>query len=90
LTFSANPAIFVMMKADALKLELMQWLANLDDKGLLQSVYSIKKMSEKKDWYDELSDENKELIKQGEREIKEGKTVSSEEFWKQYGREVKR
>lgn len=78
------------MKADALKLELLQWLANLEDKSLLKSVYSIKKMSEKKDWYDELSEEDKELIRQGEKEIKEGKTVSSEEFWKKYGREVKR
>lgn len=38
------------------------------------------------DWYDELSDYQKKLIKEGEKDFKLGRVVSHEDFLKSHGR----
>lgn len=77
------------MSTDAMRLELIQWLSQLEDKGLLASLLRFKQANEATDWYDALTDEQKAAIAEGEADIKAGRVKSSEEVWKKYGRTAK-
>ena len=75
-----------MMKTDAAKLELITWLSQLEDKGVLSSLLFLKKSSEAGDWADSLSPEQKNRVEEGLEDIKAGRTVTSEKVWAKYGR----
>lgn len=45
------------MKTEHLKLELIQWLASLEDKQVLQTLFRFKNIQEKTDWRDTLTEE---------------------------------
>jgi len=77
------------MKADALKLELIQWLSALDDKEILQSLFFFKNIQQKTDWWDELTKEQLAEVNKGIEDIKQGRTISSKDIWKKYGRIAK-
>jgi len=77
------------MSADTMKLELIQWLSQMDDKGLLASLLHFKKANEAGDWYDTLTSEQKAAIAEGEADIKAGRVKSFAEVWKKYGRSPK-
>ena len=70
------------MDIQATKIELAQLLLNTDDVSVLNKIKSIFK-TEKKDWFDDLNDFQKEQIEIGEREIANGEVVSWEEVKKQ-------
>ncbi|MBZ0207296.1 MAG: hypothetical protein K8H89_13290 [Flavobacteriales bacterium] len=72
-----------------MKLELIQWLSQLEDKGLLTSLFQIKKINESADWYDELTEDQRAAIAEGEADLKAGRVISSEELWKEYVRAAK-
>lgn len=78
------------MKAESLKLELIQWLAAVKDKSTLESLLFFKKLQQSNDWWDELSTEQREQIDAGLAELKKGKTVSADKVWAKYGRKAKR
>ncbi|MBK6627305.1 MAG: hypothetical protein IPJ87_12215 [Flavobacteriales bacterium] len=77
------------MSTDAMKLELIEWLTRLNDPGVLASLLNWKKASEVKDWYTSLSPEQKASIDRGLADAAAGRTVTSEEVWKRYGRSAK-
>jgi len=77
------------MSSDAMRLELIQWLSQLEDKGLLHALFQIKKSNESADWYDELTEEQRAAIAEGEADLKAGRVTSSEGLWKKYGRTTK-
>lgn len=60
------------MSADTMKLELIQWLSQLEDKGLLASLLHFKKANEAGDWYDTLPVEQKVAIAEGEADTEAG------------------
>lgn len=62
------------------KLELIKKLAETNDFAVIESIKKIFQ-KEKKDWWDELSDEQKADIEQGERDIENGDFVTFEEFF---------
>ena len=70
------------MDIQATKIELAQLLLNTDDVSVLNKIKSIFK-NEKKDWFDDLNDFQKEQIEIGEKEIDNGEVVSWEEVKKQ-------
>ena len=70
------------MDIQATKIELAQLLLNTDDVSVLNKIKSIFK-TEKKDWFDDLTDFQKEQIEIGEKEIDNGEVVSWEEVKKQ-------
>jgi len=77
------------MKENALKLELIQWLAGLEDKNVLQTLFHYKHISEKSDWWDDLTLEQRKKVEKGLADIKAGRVVSSKEVWSKYGRKSK-
>ncbi|MBK7970258.1 MAG: hypothetical protein IPK08_15675 [Bacteroidetes bacterium] len=77
------------MKSEQLKLELIQWLASIEDKQILQSLFRFKNIQENTDWWDTLSDDQLKEIKKGIDDVKKGKTISSKSLWQKYGRTIK-
>lgn len=78
-----------IISTDAMKLELIEWLARLKDPGVLGSLLQWKKANETADWYTDLTVAQKASIDRGLSQAASGKTVPSTEVWEQYGRQPK-
>ena len=63
------------------KLELIKMLAETNDSDIISSIKKIF-ATEKKDFWDELSEEQKFEIEESEREYERGEYVNFEEFIK--------
>ena len=65
------------------KREVMDILENTDD---LSIILAVKKLltKKKKDWWDDLTDGQKEEIKEGERQIERGEFVLYENMMKKH------
>ena len=62
------------------KLELIKVIAETEDVSLIKSFKKLLK-KEKRDWWEDLTDEQKADIEQGERDFENGDFVTSEEFF---------
>lgn len=65
------------------KLEVMNMLKEINDPEIIKSVKKILTKS-KKDWWDDLTEEQKEEIRLGERQIENGEFSDFESFMKKY------
>ncbi|MBS7252963.1 hypothetical protein [Flavobacterium branchiicola] len=65
------------------KLELIKLLADTENPTILKSIRKIFK-KEQKDWWDDLTDVQKEEIEEGERQIERGEFVLYEDMMKKY------
>jgi predicted transcriptional regulator len=65
------------------KIELMKKLLETNDETIIKSIKNIFS-AKKKDWWDELSKEQKEEIEIGEKQIAKGEFVDFEEFIDKY------
>ena len=65
------------------KLELIKMLADTDNPAIIKSVRKILK-KEKTDWWDDLTDAQKEDIEEGERQIERGEFVLYEDMMKKH------
>jgi hypothetical protein len=62
------------------KLELIKMLAETENPSIIKEIKKIFQR-EKRDWWDELSDEQKLILNQADKEIDNGDFVTSEEFF---------
>jgi hypothetical protein len=69
------------MSANADKQELIDWISGLSDPTMLEVIKSIKDSYSESDWWDEISEAEKEGIRRGAEDIKAGRIYSSVEFW---------
>jgi len=67
------------------KMELIQWLTTVEDSSLIQKILELRK-SETKDWWNEISDSEKESIELGISDANSGKLNSNAEAKKIYGK----
>lgn len=75
------------MDIQAEKLKLIEWLLSLKDHSIIEKLNFFKEnISEKNDWWETLSDFEKQSIDQGIKDIEEGKTLPHSEVMKKYGR----
>jgi hypothetical protein len=72
------------MNIHAEKIEIMKMILDTDNPGILESVKNIFKNSTTIDFWDTLSQEQKDDILQGIKDIENGKIVDYEDFIKQY------
>ncbi len=74
------------MGHNAIKLELIEWLAKLDDDETIEYLKVVKdsKLSNH-DWWDDLTSNQKQGIERGLRDIDQGKTIPHQEVKKKYG-----
>lgn len=54
------------------KLELIQWLSTIEDSAIIEKIMDLKK-KESKDWWNSISENEKESIEQGLKEADSGK-----------------
>ena len=62
------------------KLELIQWLLQLRDENLIAKVQNLR--SEERDWWDEISEEERQAIEEGIAQANRGELVPHEEVRK--------
>lgn len=65
------------------KINLIKLIENTDDLSVIKNIKNFFK-TEKKDWWDELSEEQKFEIEESDREIDRGEYVLYEDFMKKY------
>ena len=68
------------MNLQAEKIELIKLLLNTDNPKIIQSIKDVFKRTKPTDFWNKLSFEQQEEIKQGSKEILEGKTTDYETF----------
>jgi hypothetical protein len=75
------------MKADlnlqTKKLELIQWLSTIEDLSVLNKIIDLKKQ-ENKDWWEAISEDEKQSIDKGLQDADLGKLVSHSKAKKLY------
>jgi hypothetical protein len=74
------------MKSDATKLELIEWLAKVDDDGILAALMLFKKANQTSDWADNLTREQHLKVEEGREDLKKGRVVKNSKVWEKYGR----
>jgi predicted transcriptional regulator len=65
------------------KSELMKKLAETNDISIIEAIKNVF-VSQKKDFWDELTQEQKEEIEEGDRQIERGEFVLYEDLMKKY------
>lgn len=90
LNFESYPKkhIFENMSTESIKIEIINWLTQLDDNGVLTSLLQIKKANEQNDWANNLSKDQLESLQRGLLDLENKNLISSSDFWKSYGRKV--
>jgi hypothetical protein len=73
------------MNLQAEKLKLIEWLAGLTDQTLIERIKLLKEtQSTKVDWWEELSQTERDAIDQGLEDAERGKVTNHEEVRKRY------
>lgn len=74
------------MGLEATKLELIEWLTKLEDQDTINYLKVVKDTSsEESDWWDTLSEDQKQGVEAGLKDIEEGKVMDHEDVKKKYG-----
>ncbi len=72
------------MQSDSIRDELIEWISNLKDQGLLGSLLGIKRATQQADRADDLSPDEKRSIERGLEDLKQGRRTSSEDLWSRH------
>ena len=67
------------------KLELIQWLSTIEDLSVLNKIIDLKKQ-ENKDWWNSISENEKQSIEKGLQEAEAGKLNSHSKARQLYGK----
>ncbi|MCB9032419.1 MAG: hypothetical protein H6553_01125 [Chitinophagales bacterium] len=67
------------------KIELIQWLTTLEDSTLIQKIIELRK-NETKDWWNEISEDEKESIELGIADAENGNLQPNSAAKKVYGK----
>ncbi|MCF8226333.1 MAG: hypothetical protein K9J30_10700 [Bacteroidales bacterium] len=68
------------------KLELIEWLTNLDDNETISYLKIVKNSKESNsDWWDDLTEDQKQAIERGLKDIDAGHVTTHAEVKKKYG-----
>lgn len=67
------------------KIELIQWLSTLNDESIIEKIMKLRE-NEKADWWDEISKEEKESIKNGLKDAASGNMESHSNVRKLYNK----
>lgn len=73
------------MKLQAKKLELIQWLSTIDNPSIIDKITAFRN-DEKEDWWDALSDAEKESIEKGIEDADAGRLNDHQKARKIYGK----
>ncbi len=71
------------MNIETKKYELIEWLTQVHDEGLLEQLEMVRDSWKEKNWYANLSDEQKESIERGLKDSEEGRVTPHEVVMKE-------
>lgn len=73
------------MNIEAEKLKLIEWLVSLRDETTIEKLKFLREnLSDTTDWWDTISESEKESIDRGIKDIENGKTIPHSEVKKKY------
>lgn len=72
------------MNLDKEKLSLIDWIASLEDETIIERIKFLKEKGLVKDFWDEISDEEKASIERGLKDVQDGRVISHEVVKKNY------
>ncbi len=75
------------MDIQAEKYKLIEWITSLKDISLINRLKTVREEASK-DWWNELSQEEREGIEQGLQDVKEGRIHSHEEVMAEFKKRV--
>ena len=67
-----------------IKIDLIQWLTTIEDKFIIQKIVDIKRTQTKSDWWNEISEDERNSIEKGISDAKKGKLNAHSEARKIY------
>ena len=73
------------MGLEAIKLELIEWLTKLEDEDTIEYLKVVKDSKSERDWWQDLTSEQKNGIERGLKDIDEGRVTSHEDVKKRFG-----
>lgn len=76
------------MDVQAEKYKLIEWITSLNDVSIINQLMSVKDKESKKDWWNELSNEEIYGINQGIKDAENGKIYPHEEIMKSFKNKV--
>ena len=70
-----------------LKEELVEWIETIEDEQLLYFLNALRQKGQttQTDWWDGLSEDEKENIRLGLQDLKDGRVMDSSAFWQKLG-----
>jgi len=63
------------------KLDLIAWIEQLSDVNMLTLLDSLRSSKSDNEWWDNLTENQKQHINEGLNDVENGRVVSSETFW---------
>lgn len=65
------------------KLDLIDWINRLSDENMIEFLDGLKKSKSKDDWWDDLSENQQIMLRNGMDDIESGNVISSSQFWEE-------
>jgi hypothetical protein len=65
------------------KLDLIAWINRLSDENMIAFLDGLKKSKSKDDWWDDLSENQQKIVRNGLEDIESGNVISSAQFWEE-------
>lgn len=65
------------------KLDLIAWINRLSDENMIEFLDGLKRSKSKQDWWDDLSENQQKMLRNGMDDIESGNVISSSQFWKE-------
>jgi hypothetical protein len=65
------------------KLDLIAWINRLSDENMIAFLDGLKKSKSKDDGWDDLSENQQKIVRNGLDDIESGKVISSAQFWEE-------
>lgn len=65
------------------KLDLIAWINRLSDENMIEFLDGLKKSKSKDDWWDDLSENQQKMLRNGKDDIESGNVISSSQFWEE-------
>jgi len=80
--FVINDSSMSITEIKETKSNLIAWINQLSDANMLTVLDSLRTSNSDEDWWENLSDAQKQHINEGIEDEENGRLISSEEFWK--------
>ncbi len=65
------------------KLDLIAWINRLSDENMIEFLDGLKRSKSTGDWWDDLSENQQKMLRNGIYDLESGNVISSSQFWEE-------